>query len=233
MAVVVGLTLLAPPLLAQASGPERAPGVPGDLTSALEDIRRSTEKYRDVQTALADGYVPDPMNVCVSAALEGYPSQLGGMGIHYFRPDLLGITGVQPRVAGTGIHTDFTQPGVLVYFPTEDGELELGAVENLVFREGWAAAGHTDPSSFHGRQYWRMVDNPATDDVDEAHMFEPHYELHLWVHAENPMGPFFPFNPNVSCEQQDGPKTMEEGLRWMQEHAPKGTGEEGISPGEN
>jgi hypothetical protein len=48
-----------------------------------------------------------------------------------------------------------------------------------------------------------MVDDPATE-VDEAHGFQPHYELHAWVFRENPNGPFEPFNPNVTCEHHTG-----------------------------
>lgn len=189
---------------------EQAPAPPltdtsGDdpLAAALADLRARTERFRDVQVALAEGYVPDPSGMCVSAASEGFPAQLGAMGIHYFRPDLLGLTGDQPRVNGTGMHTDFDQPAVLVYHPTEDGSLRLGAVENLVWEKAWKEAGNTEPPSFHGLQYWRMVDNPVTADVDEAHGFEPHYELHLWVHAENPLGAWIPHNPAVSCEPHE------------------------------
>lgn len=192
-----------------------------ELEATLERIREATSKYRDVEAALADGYMPDPMNLCVDAAVEGAPRQLGGMGIHYFRPDLLEITGMQPRVAGTGTHQDFERPSVLVYVPDESGELVLGAVENLVFAEGWEAAGHEGPPSFMGLEYWKLVDNPATP-VDEAHMFEPHYELHLWVHLDNPKGVAFPFNPAVSCEHHDGPTTVEEGMEYLRENPPPG-----------
>jgi hypothetical protein len=41
-------------------------------------------------------------------------------------------------------------------------------------------------------------------DIDEAHGFEPHYELHAWVFRENPNGPFEQFNPAVTCEHHKG-----------------------------
>ena len=44
-----------------------------------------------------------------------------------------------------------------------------------------------------------MIDNPLTE-VDEAHSFEPHYELHFWLYRENPHGMFSPFNPRATCE---------------------------------
>ena len=46
-----------------------------------------------MNVALAEGYLPDPMNLCDTVAMMGQPAALGVMGIHYFRPDLLGITG--------------------------------------------------------------------------------------------------------------------------------------------
>lgn len=195
-----------------------------DLDAAIPALREATARFRDVEVAVGEGYIRDPMNLCVTAPFEGYPSQLGGMGIHFFRPDLLGLTATEPRVDGVGIHTDFSHPSVLVYFPDEAGNLRLGAIENLVFRKAWHEAGNTGRPEFHGHQYWALTENPATSDVDEAHMFEPHYELHLWVHEENPLGPTFPFNPNVSCAGHDGPTTMAEGIEWAKAHAPPAGG---------
>lgn len=172
---------------------------PGMNEPTLQEIRTATKKYMDVNVALADGYIADPMNICEMATMMGRPAEDGGMGIHYFRPDLLGITATEPRVDGMGTHTDFLQPAVLIYEPQADGSMELIAVENLVFRKAWHAAGNDSPPSFHGVAYDHMVDNPNTE-LDEAHMFEEHYDRHVWVYRENPNGVFTPFNPNVSCE---------------------------------
>lgn len=186
----------------------------------LEAIRVATSKYKDVEVALADGYVRDPSNLCSLPAEEGLPAQLGAMGLHFFRPDLLQLTAMAPRVDGAGIHTDFTQPAVLIYVPDETGTLELAAVENLVFQKPWKVAGNAGLPEFHGRQYWPRIDNPLTTDVDEAHMFEPHYELHIWLFKDNPSGLFSPYNPAVSCDHHDGPRTMAEAVEYMKAHAP-------------
>jgi hypothetical protein len=145
------------------------------------------------------GYMRDPNNMCITADMEGFPAELGAMGIHYMRPDLLGLTGMEPRVAGMGTHTDWDNPGVLIYEPQADGSLALVAIENLVFDAGWKAAGNSAPPSFMGTNYVTMIDDPATP-VDEAHGFEPHYELHVWIPRDNPNGVFTPFNPAVSCQ---------------------------------
>jgi hypothetical protein len=195
---VVAIAVSAAMLLSAkgAPGEPSLGGVPGEPT--LDDVRAATDRFRDVAVALAEGYIPDPMGMCVTAEMEGQPAEAGAMGIHYLRPDLLQITAVEPRVDGTGTHTDFEQPAVLIYEPQADGSLELVAVENLVFKRAWHAAGHTAPPSFHGVPYDHMEDDPATE-VDEAHGFEAHYDRHVWIYRENPNGVFAPFNPAVTC----------------------------------
>ncbi|MBW3570349.1 MAG: hypothetical protein KY467_04520 [Gemmatimonadetes bacterium] len=171
----------------------------------LATVRAATDRFRDVNVALAEGYVREPMNLCDTAEMMGRPAELGVMGIHYFRPDLLGITGPpNPRVNGTGTHTDFTRPSILIYEPQADGSLQLVAVENLVFIAAWEAAGNTAPPTFMGKSYDLMADDPATA-VDEAHMFEPHYDLHVWLYRENPNGLFAQFNPNATCAHHTQP----------------------------
>jgi hypothetical protein len=156
-----------------------------------------------VNVALAAGYIRDPANMCETADMVGRPAADGAMGVHYFRPDLLGVTAPpNPRVNGTSTYTDFNMPAVLIYEPQADGSMELVAVENLVFKASWAAAGNEEPPTFHGRPYDSMEDDPATA-VDEAHNFMPHFDRHVWIFRENPNGVFQPFNPSVSCEHHN------------------------------
>jgi hypothetical protein len=129
------------------------------------------------------------------------------MGVHYFRPDLLGVTAPpSPRADGNGTHTDFRVPAVLIYEPQADGSMELVAVENLVFIAAWTASGHTAPPSLYGVPYDSMVDDPATA-ADEAHMFMPHFDRHLWIYRDNPNGVFKTFNPAVTCQHHKGART--------------------------
>ena len=205
------LVILAVPLLAitcaspvdreavTASSASPAAGEP-DLAA----VRAATEKFQDVNVALAAGYIRDPFDLCDTAQMMGRPAALGAMGVHYVRMDLLGITAPpNPRVMGTGMHMDFLNPGILIYEPQADGSMELVAVENLVFAEAWKAAGRTALPSFHGVAYDRMQDDASTP-ADEAHMFEPHYDRHVWLYRDNPNGMFAPFNPAVSCEHHRG-----------------------------
>lgn len=172
---------------------------PGPGEPTLAEVRAVTEKYQDVNVALAEGFIRDPSDMCETADMMGRPASAGAMGVHYFRPDLLGITAPpNPRVNGNGTHTDFRAPSILIYEPQADGSMQLVAVENLVFQTSWAAAGHTAPPTFHGVPYDNMKDDPATA-TDEAHSFEPHFDRHVWIYRENPNGVFEPFNPSVSC----------------------------------
>jgi len=186
------------PGMADGSGAD-GQAAPAADEAVMAQLRTATERFKDVNVALAEGYVPDPTGACVTAAMEGQPAEEGAMGIHYFRPDLLGITQVEPRVDGTGTHTDFMEPGVIIYEPQADGSMELVAIESLVFQEAWHAAGNEGAPSFQGHPYVSMINDPATQ-ADEAHGFQPHYELHLWLYRENPNGTFVPFNPAVTCE---------------------------------
>lgn len=168
-------------------------------TEDLALIRAATEKYRDINIALADGFIRDPADHCVTAAGEGLPASLGAMGVHYIHPGRLGITAAAPRVDGTGTSTDFAAPAILIYEPQADGSMELVAVENLVWLAAWEAGGRTAPPVFRGRPWDRMVDDPATA-ADEAHGFMPHYDQHIWLYRANPAVELEPFNSAVTCE---------------------------------
>lgn len=181
-----------------------APG-PGEPT--LAEVRSATARFRDVNVALAEGFIRDPFDLCETAEMMGRPASMGAMGIHYFRPDVLGVTAPpNPRVSGTGTHTDFHNPAILIYEPQADGSLELVAVENLVFRDAWRSSGHSAPPTFHGVAFDEMVDDPNTT-MDEAHMFAPHFDRHVWIYRRNPNGVFAQFNPAVSCEHHTGARS--------------------------
>lgn len=172
----------------------------------FDEVRKIAIKYRDVNVAKAEGYTTD--NKCVTAEMLGQDGALGAMGVHYVRRDLLGLPPKSPppgsgRVNGTGTHTDFRRPAMLVYEPQPDGSLELVAVENLVFQSAWQPRSDAPPR-FHGREWPLLKDDPASS-VDEAHGWQPHYEQHFWVFRENPNGRYSPFNPLVTCDNHRPP----------------------------
>jgi hypothetical protein len=175
---------------------------------SIGEVRAVAERYRDVNVAKAEGYTTD--NKCTTAEMLGFPNEMGAMGLHYVRRDMLGLPPKPPshpvgRVKGTGTYTDFRKPAMLVYEPQPDGSLELVAVENLVFASAWhQGLGKKKPPTFHGRTYDFLIDNPQTK-VDEAHGWEPHYEQHVWVFRDNPNGVFSEFNPLVTCRHHKPP----------------------------
>ncbi len=173
-----------------------------DEAAEIAKVREATAKYKDVNVALAEGFVPAPSG-CVTAEHEGLPAEWGAMGIHYIHPAMLKITKTEPRVDGMATHTDFMKPSILLYEPQADGSLVLVGVENLVFQKSWKEAGNSAPPTFAERTWDTMADDPATE-TDEAHAFEPHYDQHVWTLRENPNGALVPFNPNVTCEHFKG-----------------------------
>ena len=77
-------------------------------------VRATAEKYKDVNVALAEGYIRDPADHCVSAAAEGLPAEWGAMGIHYIHPGLLKITTVRkPAVKARKGINPFTKEEVM------------------------------------------------------------------------------------------------------------------------
>ncbi|WP_300549437.1 hypothetical protein [Roseovarius sp.] len=169
----------------------------------FDAMRASAGKYKNVEVALAEGYIPDPSGKCISAEGEGLPQEWGGMGIHYLRPDLLKLSPPGDRVDGAGTHTDFMAPAILLYEPQADGALELVGIENLVFEASWMSNGHAGPPMMNGRAWDHMMDDPNTSG-DEAHGFMPHFDQHVWLFRKNPSGDLMPFNPTVTCEHHRG-----------------------------
>jgi hypothetical protein len=167
---------------------------------ALDALRQATSQYEDVNVALAEGYIQAPDGACVDATMIGAPASMGAMGVHYLHPALLGVA-MPPapgRITGGDGMIDDARPEVLVYEPQADGSMKLVAVEYLVFEKAWQAAGNTGQPMYAGTPFVHMADDPATE-MDEAHGFEPHYELHVWLYRDNPSGRFAEWNPNVSC----------------------------------
>lgn len=146
----------------------------------LAQIRAATAQYHDVDRAVADGYVREP--VCAAIAT-------GAMGVHYPNTALIGfVPGVLPRT-GTDPNIDPLRPDVLVYEPQPSGRMRLVAVEYMVFQAAWQAAHPEQPvPSMFGVPF----------DL-RTHGWKPHYELHLWLWRENPNGLTAEWNPKVEC----------------------------------
>ncbi|HYW31608.1 MAG TPA: hypothetical protein VE869_08885 [Gemmatimonas sp.] len=145
---------------------------------ALAAIRAATAKYHRAEVAMAEGYINT--GECVA-------SPAGGMGIHFVNPGLMG----SPAPNGDATFEP-TRPEVLVYEPMKNGQLQLVAVEYLVWRAPWDAAHPTTPPSFLGAEFDKSFGQAS-------HGLPDHYELHVWLWRHNANGVFAAWNPKVSC----------------------------------
>lgn len=178
------LTLLAALLTVLALGTvaasaERGGGDDTRLSAAQRNqIRAETKQFRDVDAAVAAGYLPT--DECV--AVDG----LGGMGYHYVNPDHV-TDGV----------VDVAKPDVLVYQRAPNGQLRLGAVEYLIFDEDGRPDTDDDRPYLFGRYGF---DGPMPGHEPEMPV---HYDLHVWLYEHNPAGELQGFNPRVTCPELD------------------------------
>lgn len=149
-------------------------GSSGD--SGLDAARKASDKYHDVNVAIAEGYVATEN--CVS-------SPDGAMGFHYVNPGLAR----DPSL-------DIEKPEILLYIPTGEG-VKLAGIE---YSFGIAGPGDPIPNpppappvmfgqTFNGPMESHGPDGP------------PHYDLHVWVWEDNPLGTFEDFNGSLSCPE--------------------------------
>jgi hypothetical protein len=140
-------------------------------------VRQATERFRNVNNALAAGYVQN--GGCVSGPEEG------AMGVHFANFPLFDDV------------IDVQNPEVLVYEP-RNGRLHLVAAEYVVPAPAWEPS--RDPSEkphLMGHMY-HFVPGP--------NRYGPvtFYELHVWAWKDNPHGSFADWNPKASCAAWDG-----------------------------
>ena len=151
-------------------GPERGP-----LPAA---VRRATELFRDVNAALAAGYVRN--GGCVSGPEEG------AMGVHYANFALFDAI------------VDVEAPEVLVYEP-RNGRLHLVAAEYVTPAAAWDPPNRPATPQLMGH-LMHFAPGPNRYGPDAF------YELHVWAWKDNPRGTFADWNPTVSCaEWPNGP----------------------------
>jgi hypothetical protein len=140
------------------------------VTAELDRIRAATEKYKDVKVARRDGYEAAP--TCLEAE-DGS----GGMGIHYSKPSL-----------------------------NDDKQINLLKPEQLLYEPGKNGG----PPTLAGVEYFAPYDGQRPPDTGLGHLDGPmpghfpgqpkHFDLHVWIHRDNPDGTFSIWNSNVSCD---------------------------------
>ena len=163
-----------------------------DVLAQLAQVRQATARFHNVDAAIAAGYTawsPDPF-----AANATCPTSAeGNMGYHLVNVGLRG--GAANPAAGDAV-LDPLRPEMLLYEKRADGKMHLVGVEYLVFTAAWErvhGGGGAAPT---------VLGQPL---LASLHTFPgnanpiPHYELHVWIWASNPLGMFYPWNPTVSC----------------------------------
>lgn len=153
----------------------------GPLLSA---VREATQRYLDVNVAIADGY--KPMFGCVTGP------DVGAMGLHYVNMKIVidTSTGVEPL--------DASHPQIVIYEPTANGGVRLIGADFLVLAQDWNAIHPGGAPQLMG-QYFQFFDAPNRFGLP------PFYTLHVWAWKDNPSGAFVNWHPRVSCAPFAGP----------------------------
>ncbi len=172
--LIVGLAAL--PLLAVAGY-----AAASSERSAAAKAAAATAAFHDLEKAKDAGYVGHVAELSGATCITG--GAAGNMGDHFVNPNLLLDEGV----------IDVAAPEILVYEQRNNGTFKLVALEYLVFKADWEAAGNTSPPSLFGQQF-ELTGSP------NRYGLPPFYALHAWIWKPNPSGLLEPFNPNVSCD---------------------------------
>jgi hypothetical protein len=148
-----------------------------NASALIKIVRESTERFKDVSVAEAEGYALQ--FGCVSGP------DSGAMGLHYVNGDLVNRGVLDP-----------THPQIVIYEPTPNGGLRLIGADFLLLADAWDKKKQGQPELmgqlFH---YWESPNRfglPAF------------YTLHVWAWKDNPNGAFVNWHPKVSCEQFGG-----------------------------
>jgi hypothetical protein len=140
----------------------------------LQAVKAATARYHSFEQAQAAGYT-----------IAGEPCVAGpglaAMGIHAVNPALMGDPAINPM-----------QPEILLYLPDANGRLELIGVEYFKVDADQNLATDADRPSIFGQPF----DGPMPGHNPTMPI---HYDLHVWLWADNPAGLFAPFNPSLSC----------------------------------
>ena len=151
-----------------------------DQQNALVKIvRDSTERFKDVKVAEAEGYALQ--FGCVSG------DDFGAMGLHY----------VNGNLVSSGV-LDATRPQIVIYEPKPDGSLRLIGADYLLLADAWNMS-HSGPPELMG-QFFHLFTSPNRFGLPTF------YTLHVWAWKENPKGAFINWHPNVSCRSFAGNK---------------------------
>ena len=183
MAVLVLLSFCSFPAMARGARSHsiehqtQTPGRQSQAATLLKIVRDSTERFKDVSVAEAEGYTLQ--FGCVSG------DSAGAMGLHF----------VNGNLVNSGV-IEATRPQIVIYEPVPGGRLRLIGADYLVLASVWNAKNQGPPQLMG--QLFHLFDAPNRFGLPAF------YTLHVWAWKENPNGAFVNWHPDVSCESFSG-----------------------------
>jgi len=151
----------------------------------LDEVRKATAKYKDVNVAYADGFInADEETGCTN-------SPAGTEGFHFINFDRLGAP------------NNTLEPPILLYTRDASGKYILAGVEYLqwviVNDDVYFGDGRDLPpeSKIAPRLFDRDFDGPMAGHTDDMPW---HFDLHVWLWAGNDAGVFQAWNTSMVCE---------------------------------
>lgn len=157
-----------------AVGPDIQAQSPHHAGAFVEEVRKSTARFRDVAVAEGEGYALK--FGCVSGP------DSGAMGLHYVNLPLV-VDGV----------LDPARPEIVIYEPLPNGKVQLVGSDYLIFADAWHAA-HPDSTPELGGQLMHRIEAP------NRYGLPAFYTLHVWAWKDNPAGMFANWHSKVSCD---------------------------------
>jgi hypothetical protein len=148
-----------------------------NANALVKIVRDSTERFKDVKVAEAEGYALQ--FGCVSG------DDFGAMGLHY----------IKGAFVKSGV-LDATKPQIVIYEAMPNGSLRLIGADYLLLADAWDKT-HSGPPELMGQSF-HLFTTPNRFGLPAF------YTLHVWAWKDNPKGAFVNWHPNVSCESFAG-----------------------------
>jgi hypothetical protein len=163
-----------PPTSAQKhDGHEMTAVAGGNAETLVKTVRESTERFKDVAVAEAEGY--GLQFGCVSGP------DWGAMGLHYVNFPLV-LDGI----------LDPAKPEIVIYEPLPNGKLQLVGADFLVLADAWHAKNEGPPQLMG--QLLHLFESPNRFGLPAF------YTLHVWAWKDSPTGMFANWHKNISCD---------------------------------
>jgi hypothetical protein len=148
-----------------------------DTTPLIDEVHNATERYTDINVALAEGWVT--ATPCVSGP------DTGAMGVHLVLPSRLNAGVLNAK-----------KPEALIYEPMTNGAMRLVGVEFIVLASVWET---NNPKGGVPALDGNLLNYIAAPNRYGLPAF---YELHVWAWEHNPKGSYADWNTHVSCDHQ-------------------------------